>query len=164
MSTSADDTADLARLLHAAGGHAHALAEISAHTAAGLVVISGALEISHFRAVQRSVRRERRRADRFRALERDLERVEPTGRTALAPAAFGVPPRPDVSASGRPGWLHLIELRQWNIRHSAESRRALRALAGELVPLLRGHGGEHAKVVAACLEDCLVATTVSPSR
>lgn len=168
--TAVHDTTHTARLVHAAHGHACALARISAHTGAGLLAISGALEISHLPAVQRSVQRERRRADLYRGLARDLQRVMPPGAgTSLtaSPAAGALPPLDLLetrAASGSSGWLALIALRQWNLRQCAKHRDRLNALAEALIPLLQARADLHAQTAASRLLECRAATRLSPDR
>lgn len=164
MLTSVDDTERVAGLIQVAGEHARALAQISARTAAGLLVITDGLQIGHFPAVQRSVQRERRRADLFRGLERDLRLVAQS-----APGASrGAPPRLDAigerTPTGSSGWLALIALRQWNIRHYWYSRNALSTVADELVPLLRARADLHAQTAASRLPECLATTRFASCR
>lgn len=164
MLTSVDDTQHVAGLIQAAGEHARALAQISARTAAGLLVITDGLQIGHFPAVQRSVQRERRRADLFRALERDLRLAAGPG-----PAASrGAPPRLDAfegwATSGSSGWLALIALRQWNIHHHSRIRNRLVTVADELVPFLQARADLHSQTAASRLPECLAATRFASSR
>lgn len=170
MLTAVHDMTHTARLVHAASGHAHALARISAHTATGLLAVTGALEISHLPAVQRSVQRERRQADLYRALERDLQRVGPHDPDAPLPEspAVGALPRLDLlqarAASGSSGWLALIALRQWNLRQCARHRDGLNALTDALVPLLQARADLHAQTAASRLLECRAATRFPRDR
>ncbi|MFA9270249.1 MAG: hypothetical protein ACEQSX_05755 [Baekduiaceae bacterium] len=164
------DTTHTARLVYAASGHACALARISAHTATGLLAITGALEISHLPAVQRSVQRERRRADLYRGLARDLQCVKAPGAdTSLtgSRAASPVPPLDLLEAratSGHSGWLALIALRQWNLHHCAKHRDRLDELTDALVPSLQARADLHAQTAASRLLECRAASRLSPDR
>lgn len=147
--------------------HLRALVHVAILTDAGIGDVFGLLNLraGSLQAAVVSRQKERARAERFRAVERDLAEIRAACQKPTTPATVHrvrlLPPAPAADSAGSPpssartAMTYLIELRAWNLRENQTHLAAARRIAGDLAAALADPPDEQLRDIGARIEGAL---------